>query len=85
MHVGTVVGQATATVKHPSLAGQKLLIVQTYGADGSTPDGEPVIALDRLGAGLGDRVLLTSDGKLMREALRSDTTPARWSVMGIAD
>jgi len=85
MQVGTVIGQATSIVKHPSLAGQKLLVVQLFAVDGHTPDGEPVIALDRLGAGLGARVLITSDGKLMREQLDSQTTPARWSVLGIED
>ena len=47
MQLGTVVGTATATVKHPSMAGWKLLVVQLYGADGQTPDGEPVLAVDR--------------------------------------
>jgi ethanolamine utilization protein EutN len=85
MQVGVVVGTATSTLKHPSLAGQKMLIVQFYGVDGHTPDGEPVIAVDLLGAGVGQRVMLTSDGKGTRELLSSETTPVRWSVMGIED
>jgi ethanolamine utilization protein EutN len=44
---------ATATVKHPSMAGWKLLIVQPYGPDGQTPDGDPVLVVDALGAGIG--------------------------------
>ena len=44
------------------MQGWKLLIVQLYGVDGRTPDGEPVIAVDTLGAGRGERVLLSSDG-----------------------
>jgi ethanolamine utilization protein EutN len=85
MHVALVVGTATSTVKHPSLAGWKLLIVQPYGVDGRSPDGEPVIAVDTLGAGSGERVLITSDGKTTRELLRSETTPVRWSVIGLED
>ena len=85
MQVGTVVGTATATVKHPSLEGWKMLVVQLYQADGHTPDGEPVLAVDALGAGKGETVLLTSDGKGTRALLKSDTTPVRWSVMGIRD
>jgi ethanolamine utilization protein EutN len=85
MQVGQVIGTATATVKHPSMNGWKLLIVQPYQADGNTPDGEPVLAVDSLGAGKGERVLMTSDGKSTRSLLKSDTTPVRWSVMGIAD
>jgi ethanolamine utilization protein EutN len=85
MQVGLVVGTATATVKHRSMLGTKLLVVQFYGVDGKTPDGEPVLAVDTLGAGRGERVLLTSDGRGTRTLLKDDTTPVRWSVMGIED
>lgn len=85
MQVGTVIGTATSTVKHPSLAGWKMLVVQFHAADGRTPDGEPVIAVDVLGAGAGDQVMLSSDGKETRRLLRSETTPVRWNVMGIQD
>ncbi len=69
MQVGLVVGTATATVKHRSMQGTKVLIVQMYGVDGRTPDGEPVLAVDTLGAGRGERVLLTSDGRSTRSQL----------------
>ncbi|MCR4415451.1 MAG: EutN/CcmL family microcompartment protein [Thermoguttaceae bacterium] len=82
---GRVVGVATATVKHPSMAGWKLLIVQPYGPDGQTPDGDPVLAVDALGAGIGERVVITSDGKGTRELMHSETTPVRWSTIGIVD
>lgn len=82
---GRVVGIATATVKHPSMVGWKLLLVQPYAPDGRTPDGDPVLAVDGLGAGIGEEVVITSDGKGTRELLQSDTTPVRWSVIGIVD
>jgi microcompartment protein CcmK/EutM len=85
MQVGMVVGTATSTVKHASLEGWKMLVVQFYGVDGRTPDGEPVLAVDTLGAGKGQRVILSSDGKGTRALLNSETTPVRWSVMGIQD
>lgn len=85
MQVALVVGTATSTVKHASLDGWKLLVVQPYAVDGSTPDGEPLIAVDKLGAGPGERVLITSDGKFLREMLKNDHTPVRWSVIGLAD
>ncbi len=59
---GRVVGIATATVKHPSMVGWKLLLVQPYAPDGRTPDGDPVLAVDGLGAGIGEEVVITSDG-----------------------
>ncbi|MEX0977242.1 MAG: EutN/CcmL family microcompartment protein [Pirellulales bacterium] len=85
MQLGTVVGTATATIKHPTLSGWKLLVVQFYGADGRTPDGEPLLAIDALGAGIGERVMLSSDGKGTRELVKSDNTPIRYNVVGIQD
>jgi ethanolamine utilization protein EutN len=83
MQVGRVIGTTTATVKHSSLQGERMLVVQLLTQSGK-PDGEPVIAFDRLGAGRGDRVLLTNDGRAMQELL-GPTTPARWSVMALPD
>jgi ethanolamine utilization protein EutN len=85
MQIGTVIGTATATVKHSSLNGWKMLVVQFFAADGRSPDGEPVIAVDALGAGIGQRVILSSDGKGTRALLKNDNTPVRWSVLGIQD
>ncbi len=83
MQLGLVIGSVTATVKHPSLHGERWLIVQLTGVAGRA-DGEPVLALDRLGARRGDAVLLTSDGKLLGEMVGRNS-PARWSVMGLPD
>ncbi|HVU89679.1 MAG TPA: EutN/CcmL family microcompartment protein [Pirellulales bacterium] len=83
MQLGLVVGTATATRRHASLSGVKLLVVQTLLADGQSPDGEPVLAADQLGAGVGETVMITSDGKYTREMLGDETTPVRWCVIGI--
>ena len=85
MQTGLVIGTAQSSVKHASLNGAKLLVVQFTMADGKKPDGEPVEAIDTLGAGLGDTVLLTSDGKEIELLLKSKTSPVRWSVMGLPD
>ena len=85
MQLGTVLGTATSTIKHPSLCGWKMLVVQFYGADGRTPDGDPQIAIDALGAGVGARVVITSDGKAIRELIGSENSPVRFSVVGIQD
>ena len=83
MQLGRVIGSATSTVKHASFQGERLLIVQIEGVDGR-PDGEPVLAFDRMGAGRGDAVLLTNDGQILQELL-GRSTPGRWSVMGLPD
>jgi ethanolamine utilization protein EutN len=54
-------------------------------ADGRTPDGDPQIAVDAVGAGKGQRVMITSDGRFVREVVKAENTPIRWSVIGIAD
>jgi ethanolamine utilization protein EutN len=83
MQLGRVVGTATATIKHPTFQGERLLIVQLEAVEGK-PDGEPVLAFDRMGAGRGDLVLVTNDGITLQEQL-GRTTPGRWSVMGLPD
>ena len=85
MQIGLVIGTANATVKHPSLEGWKMLVVQLLAADGKSPDGDPLLAVDALGAGMGERVMLTSDGASTRELMKSETTPVRWTVLGICD
>ena len=85
MQLALVVGTATSTVKHASMHGQKLLVVQPLLADGRGADGDPQIAVDSVGAGKGERVMITSDGKFTREVLKTEATPVRWSVIGICD
>jgi len=85
MQLGLVVGTATATVKHSTLQRWKLLIVQPLMVDGRRADGDPQLVIDRLGAGRGQHVIITSDGKATRELMKTDNAPVRWSVLGIAD
>jgi len=85
MYYGRVVGSATSTVKHPSMEGCKLLLVMALMADGHAPEGDPILVVDRLGAGHGETVMATSDGIGTRELLHSKTSPVRWSVMAIPD
>jgi ethanolamine utilization protein EutN len=85
MQLARIIGTATATVKHPSLAGTRLLIVQPLMADRTSPDGDPQLAIDTVAASTGDTVVITSDGRLLRELLKSDRTPARWSTIALLD
>jgi ethanolamine utilization protein EutN len=83
MQLGRVVGNVTATIKHPTFEKERMLVVQLETATGR-PDGEPILAFDRLGAGRGDTVLVTNDGRELQEKL-GKTTPGRWSVIGLPD
>lgn len=84
MQIGLVVGHAVSSVKHPTLTGWKLLVVQLLTGDGK-PDGEPILAIDCLGAGKGDRVIATTDALLVRELTGVKNSPIRWSVLGLQD
>jgi len=83
MQLGRVVGTAISTVKDPTFQGERLLVVQLETIDGK-PDGDPVLAFDRLGTGRGDRVLCTNDGRMLQEMI-GENTPGRWSVLGLPD
>ncbi len=73
MQLGRVVGTATATVKHPTFQSERMLVVQLETPTGR-PDGEPILAFDRLGAGRGDAVLVTNDGRALQENAGTDHT-----------
>jgi ethanolamine utilization protein EutN len=84
MQTGTIVGHAVSTVKHASMVGWRLPVVQLLTADGKE-DGEPLLAIDNLGCGLGDRVILSNDGLAAREMVGQRTSPVRWFVLGLCD
>jgi ethanolamine utilization protein EutN len=85
MYLARVVGHATATVKHPSLKGFRLLLVMALQADERSIEGDPILVVDTLGAGQGDMVMVTSDGIGARELVGDKNSPLRWTVLGIRD
>lgn len=84
MQLARVVGHVTATVKHPSMRGWRLLVAQPTTTDGSS-DGDPLLVVDGLGAARGETVLITNDGAGARKLVGDNTTPVRWTVMAIPD
>ena len=84
MQLGRIVGHAVSPVKHASMTGWRLLVVQMLTATGE-PDGEPVLAIDSLGAGAGEVVVACSEGSETRKLVGSKTSPVRWMVIGVKD
>jgi ethanolamine utilization protein EutN len=84
MQLGRVIGHATSTIKHRSLNGLRMAVVQPLGAQ-RQPEADPVIAVDRHSAGVGQIVILNLDGKAAREVIGDDKTPVRYFVIGIVD
>ena len=85
MLLGRVTGEVIATQKHPSHEALKLLLVQTLELDGSERPGAPMIAVDSVGAGVGDRVLVTLDGWGAMTAVDRCPAPIDCAVMGVVD
>ena len=67
MLIGTVVGNVWATRKDPTLVGVRFLVVQPFTLDGK-PSAETLVAVDPLGAGIGERVLVVF-GRAARHAI----------------
>ncbi|EDK9942972.1 ethanolamine utilization protein EutN [Salmonella enterica subsp. enterica serovar Typhi] len=83
MKLAVVTGQIVCTVRHQGLAHDKLLMVEMIDAQGN-PDGQCAVAIDSIGAGTGEWVLLVS-GSSARQAHRSELSPVDLCVIGIVD
>jgi microcompartment protein CcmK/EutM len=84
MQLARVVGTVVSTQKHRTFEGAKLLLVQPV-----TPDDEPrgtaLLAVDSLGAGVHERVLIVVGGRAAGEALGRTLAPVDAAVVGIVD
>jgi ethanolamine utilization protein EutN len=84
MLIARVVGELVSTHKHSSHEGRKALIVQPLDLDGSNR-GDPVIALDAVDAGVGDRVLLVTEGFGAMTSVGRPQSPIDMAVVGVID
>ena len=86
MKLGRVLGSVVSTVKHPTYVGKKLLCVQPTDAWGAD-EGEALLAVDAVQAGVGDRVLVMSEGSGARQVLggEQNQTPIRSVIVAIVD
>jgi ethanolamine utilization protein EutN len=80
MRTATIRGHVTSTIKHKSFDGWRLLV-----AVPDSPDLSPQIVIDNLGAGIGQHVIISSDGSESRKMVGDERSPARWNVLGIID
>lgn len=84
MRLAEVIGTVVATIKHPTYVGQKILLCQPLSPEGAH-QGEQVVAVDRVQAGIGDHVLLLTEGNGVRQLMGPDAGPIRTVVVGIVD
>ena len=84
MQIARVVGTVVSTQKNKKLEGAKLLLVQPLGID-ETPRGVPLIAIDSVGAGVGEKVLVVIEGKAAGDALGKKAAAVDAAIIGIVD
>ena len=84
MILGRVIGSITSTINHPFYDGRKLMVVEKTDAAG-TALADYLIAVDTVGAGPGERVLVLDEGNGARQVFASADAPVRSVIVGIID
>jgi ethanolamine utilization protein EutN len=84
MQIARVIGTVVATQKHRKFEGAKLLLVQPLNID-DTPRGNALLAVDGVGAGVDEKVLVVLEGRAAGEALGRKGAPVDAAIIGIID
>ncbi|MFQ5701047.1 MAG: EutN/CcmL family microcompartment protein [Acidobacteriota bacterium] len=84
MILADVVGHVVATAKHAELRGAKLMLVQPVTPMGDQRGAERM-AVDAVGAGVGERVLVVIEGRSAAQAMQKTTVPVDAAIVGIVD
>ncbi len=84
MQIARVVGTVVSTQKHRKFDGAKLLLVQPLNPDDS-PRGTALLAIDGVGAGVHEKVLVVLEGRAAGEALGRKAAPVDAAIVGIID
>jgi microcompartment protein CcmK/EutM len=85
MILGRVCGTVVSTVQHPFYDGRKQLIVRAIGPDGAFDGEKYIVAVDLVGAGVGETVLIEDEGNSARQLLGAKDGPIRSLIVGIVD
>lgn len=84
MVIGRVVGTVVSTQKSAKLESAKLLLVELLSLE-DAPLGPAVLAIDSVGAGVGEKVLVVIEGRAAGEALGRKAAPVDAAIIGIVD
>jgi microcompartment protein CcmK/EutM len=84
MQIARVIGTVVSTQKHRKFEGAKLLLVQPVTLEGN-PRGTPLLAVDSVGAGVSEKVLIVLEGRAAGEALGRKAAPVDAAIVGIID
>jgi ethanolamine utilization protein EutN len=84
MQIARVIGTVVSTQKHRKFEGAKLMLVQPLNVDDS-PRGTALLAVDGVGAGVHEKVLIVLEGRAAGEALGRKAAPVDAAIVGIID
>jgi ethanolamine utilization protein EutN len=84
MQIARVIGTVVSTQKHRKFEGAKLMLVQPIGVD-DKPRGTALLAIDGVGAGVHEKVLIVLEGRAAGEALGRKAAPVDAAIVGIID
>lgn len=84
MFMARVIGDVVSTHRHDHLGNRKLLLVRRLDLDGNEEPAE-VIALDVIGVGRGERVLVVQEGGAARALFENPKIPAQAVIVGVID
>ena len=84
MILARITGSVVSTIHHSIVDGHKLLLAERLDETGK-PSGGYLIAMDAIGAGMGETVLILDEGTGARQILDDSNAPVRSIVVGIVD
>jgi ethanolamine utilization protein EutN len=84
VQIARVIGTVVSTAKHRTFEGAKLMLVQPLNLDDS-PRGHALLAVDSVGAGVHEKVLVVLEGRAAGEALGRKAAPVDAAIVGIVD
>jgi len=84
MTLARVIGTVVSTIKHPKYRGLKLYVVQPVSPEGK-PTDPSFLAVDRVQSGVGDIVLVLTEGNGARQLFRESVLCIRSVIVGVVD
>lgn len=85
MKIGRVSGTVVSTINVPVYEGRRLLLCDLLDSEGRNPIGGYLIAVDAVGAGAGETVLILDEGNSARQVVAIEDAPIRAVIVGIVD
>lgn len=80
-----VLGNVTATAKHPEYTGKRVMLVQPVNPESGEPTGKSFLSVDTVSSGVGEIVLVNKEGGSSRIAVRNEMAPVHSTIIAIVD